>query len=104
MKPPRMDPWDFCIQDATRALVASLEALHALEPRRLPSPRWRHQATQESALALARRQVTLDQHALRGARLRALNGRIERIRRDAPGDGETPFTPDLFAILRESPL
>jgi hypothetical protein len=100
LKKVLMDVWDFAIQDAVRALEGSLATLRALERKRPVSRHWKHEAPYESALALARRQVTIDRQTLRAARLRALNGRIERIRRGAPTEAPPPFTPDLFSGRR----
>lgn len=88
---------DATIHNMLEAVRASSALLADLERHDPHSSRWREAAPYQSQLALARRRVTVDQLALRAARLRALNTRLERIRNGArPQVASVPTPGELF--------
>ncbi len=88
--------WDAAIADALAQLARSRAVLERLEASAPPSSAWKDLAPHQSAVAKARRQVTLDAELLRAARLRAVNGRIEAIRRPPRAPDPEVQAGDLF--------
>jgi len=71
---------DSLIAPALESLLRARAELTALEDAPPSSSRWKEATPYQSQLALARRQVAVAELALRSARLRSLNVRLEKVR------------------------
>jgi hypothetical protein len=88
---------DSLILPALESLLRARADLTALEEAPPTSSRWKEATPYQSQLALARRQVAVAELALRSARLRALNVRLEKLR----GARRATVTADLQPVPGE---
>lgn len=89
-------PTDEQIRKALVSLELARSWLFDLERDPPPSQGWKATSRHESELARARRELALSEVALRGARLRALNERLERLRRPPGPPVQPPKMLSLF--------
>ena len=97
---------DSLIAPALESLLRARADLTQLEDAPPTSSRWKEATPYQSQLALARRQVAVAELALRSARLRALNVRLEKLRgaRRASVVGELQPVPGELFVLPPRPF